>query len=71
MLKSELYYLQKWTSVEQLKKAINEYIHYYNHERIKLKLKGLSTNLSNKWGSVHSLGFFYACYLCKLKLCKR
>lgn len=42
VLKSELYYLQKWTSVEQLKKAIDEYIHYYNHERIKLKLKGLS-----------------------------
>lgn len=41
-LKSELYYLQKWTSVEQLKKAIDEYIHYYNHERIRLKLKGLS-----------------------------
>lgn len=41
-LKSELYYLQKWTSVEQLRKAIDEYIYYYNHERIKLKLKGLS-----------------------------
>ncbi|MDM1708671.1 transposase [Thiopseudomonas alkaliphila] len=42
MLKSELYYLQKWTSVEQLKKAIDGYIHYYNHKRIRLKLKGLS-----------------------------
>lgn len=41
-LKSELFYLQKWQSVEQLKEAIDEYIHYYNHERIKLKLKGLS-----------------------------
>ena len=41
-LKSELFYLQKWQSVGQLKKAIDEYIHYYNHERIKLKLKGLS-----------------------------
>lgn len=41
-LESELYYLQKWTSVEQLKKAIDEYIRYYNHERIKPKLKGLS-----------------------------
>ncbi|NLJ62680.1 MAG: IS3 family transposase, partial [Alcaligenaceae bacterium] len=29
-------------SVEQLKNAIHEYIDYYNHERIKLKLKGLS-----------------------------
>lgn len=41
-LESELYYLQNWTSVEQLKKATDEYIHYYNHERIKSKLKGLS-----------------------------
>lgn len=41
-LKSELFHLQKWQSVEQLKKAIDEYIYYYNHERIKLKLKGLS-----------------------------
>lgn len=41
-LKSELYYLQEWQSIDQLKKAINDYIHYYNHERIKLKLKGLS-----------------------------
>lgn len=41
-LKSELYYLQKWATVEQLKKAIDDYIYYYNHERIKLKLKGLS-----------------------------
>ena len=29
-------------SVERLKKAIDEYIHYYNHERIRLKLKSLS-----------------------------
>lgn len=41
-LKTELYYLQKWQSVEQLEKAIDDYIYYYNNERIKLKLKGLS-----------------------------
>jgi transposase InsO family protein len=41
-LKSEMFYLQKWHSVGELKKAIGEYIDYYNHERIKLKLKGLS-----------------------------
>lgn len=39
-LKSELYHLHKWQSVEQFEKAIHEYINYYNHERI--KLKGLS-----------------------------
>lgn len=42
LLKSELFYLQKWESVDALKKAIGEYISYYNYERIKLKLKGLS-----------------------------
>lgn len=42
LLKTELYYLEKFESVEQLTKALDEYIHYYNHERIKLKLKGLS-----------------------------
>ncbi|MBU5698075.1 IS3 family transposase, partial [Vibrio cholerae] len=26
----------------QLRNAIDEYIHYYNHERIKVKLNGLS-----------------------------
>lgn len=41
-LKSELYYLKKWQSIEQLKNAIAKYINYYNNERIKLKLKGLS-----------------------------
>jgi putative transposase len=42
LLKTELYYLEKFESAEQLKSALGEYIHYYNHERIKLKLKGLS-----------------------------
>ena len=41
-LKSEYVYLNKFTDVEQLRKGIDEYIHYYNHERIKLKLNGLS-----------------------------
>ena len=41
-LKSEYFYLNKFTDVEQLRKSIDEYIHYYNHERIKLKLNGLS-----------------------------
>jgi putative transposase len=41
-LKSEYFYLNRFTSIEQLKRGIERYIHYYNHERIKLKLKGLS-----------------------------
>lgn len=42
VLKTEFFYLNKITSVEQLEHGIKEYIRYYNHDRIKLKLKGLS-----------------------------
>lgn len=42
ILKSELFYTKKYTSVEELKKDIKEYINYYNNKRIKLKLKGKS-----------------------------
>jgi putative transposase len=41
-LKSELYYLNQYTSVEQLKRDITEYIQYYNYDRIRLNLKGMS-----------------------------
>ena len=41
-LKSEFYYLNKFTSVEQLQSELAEYIHYYNHDRIKLSLGGFS-----------------------------
>jgi transposase InsO family protein len=41
-LKSELFYLQRFASIEELEHAIKKYIHYYNHTRIKQKLKGLS-----------------------------
>lgn len=41
-LKSELFYLNQFESIEQLQASIRHYIHYYNHQRIKLKLKGLS-----------------------------
>jgi len=42
ILKSELFYLKKYHSIEQLKKEIKEYINYYNYDRIKLNLKGMS-----------------------------
>ncbi|ERS00651.1 transposase IS3 [Acinetobacter sp. COS3] len=42
ILKSECFYGKKFTSVEELEQTVKEYIHYYNHERIKVKLKGLS-----------------------------
>jgi len=42
IIKSELFYLKKYDSIEQLKKEINQYIKYYNYDRIKLNLKGMS-----------------------------
>jgi len=41
-LKTEFFYLNKFANVEELQSGLRRYIHYYNHERIKLKLKGLS-----------------------------
>ena len=41
-LKSELFYLKKYQSTNQLKREIKEYIHYYNNYRIKSKLNGKS-----------------------------
>lgn len=42
IMKSELLYLQKWKSMEQFKHELKEYIRYYNNDRIKAKLKGMS-----------------------------
>jgi len=41
-LKSELFYLNKYESITHLKKDINKYIKYYNNDRIKLNLNGMS-----------------------------
>jgi Transposase and inactivated derivatives len=41
-LKSELFYLKKYQSIQELKKEIKDYIHYYNHQRIKSSLNGKS-----------------------------
>ena len=41
-LKAEYFHLEKLGDVDELEAGVNEYIHYYNHERIKLRLKGLS-----------------------------
>lgn len=41
-LKTELFYLKKYKSIEELKKEIKGYITYYNHDRIKLNLNGMS-----------------------------
>lgn len=42
ILKSELFYLKKYKSVDQLKLEISAYIKYYNKDRIKLNLNGMS-----------------------------
>lgn len=41
-IKSELFYLKKYDDLEELKRDIREYIRYYNNDRIKLNLKGMS-----------------------------
>ena len=42
ILKSECFYTQQFKSVDQLEDELHKYIDYYNHKRIKLKLKGPS-----------------------------
>ena len=42
ILKSEFYYGAKFESIEDFVKELNEYISYYNLNRIKQKLKGMS-----------------------------
>ncbi|MFV8353552.1 IS3 family transposase [Flavobacterium sp. XS2P14] len=42
MLKSELFYLKKYTSIDQLKGEIKEYIDYYNNDRSKSNLNKMS-----------------------------
>lgn len=41
-VKTELFYLSKFTCTEHLRSALVRYIRYYNHHRIKMKLNGLS-----------------------------
>ena len=41
-LKSELFYIKKFRSIEELKNEIKQYINYYNNERIKSNLNKMS-----------------------------
>jgi putative transposase len=41
-LKCEKYYLNKYDTFQELKKDVEEYIHFYNHERLQKRLNGLS-----------------------------
>ena len=42
ILKTEMYHNETFKDANELIESIKEYIDYYNNERIKLKLKGLS-----------------------------
>jgi putative transposase len=42
LLKTELFYLQKFDTIDQFIEELEAYIDYYNNKRIKSKLKGLS-----------------------------
>ena len=39
-MKSEFLYLKDFESIEHFKQEFKKYIDYYNHKRIKTKLKG-------------------------------
>ncbi|MEG9490517.1 IS3 family transposase, partial [Mannheimia indoligenes] len=41
-LKTECYFGRQFETLAELEKTIHDYIHYYNNERIQVKLKGLS-----------------------------
>lgn len=41
LLKSEIFYLKNFKSIEEFILELEEYIVYYNNKRIKIKLKGL------------------------------
>ena len=42
LLKAELLYLQEFESIEHFEQELEAYIDYYNHKRMKAKLKDLS-----------------------------
>ena len=42
IMKSEFLYLKDFENIEHFKQEFEKYIDYYNHKRIKAKLKGMS-----------------------------
>nr|WP_239467275.1 IS3 family transposase [Rhodoferax koreense] len=41
-LKVEYFHLERPASIDALEAGVHDHVHYYNHERIKLGLQGLS-----------------------------
>lgn len=68
-LKVEMFYEERFESMNAFKEALKSYINYYNNDRISLKLKGMSpvhyrthslVSLSIFLGSLHhGLQLFY------------
>lgn len=42
IIKSEKYYLNKYNTFDELKKAIDDYIYFYNNKRLQKRLNSLS-----------------------------
>lgn len=42
IIKSEMYYLKKFNTYEELRQAIDEYIEFYNTKRLHKKLEGMT-----------------------------
>jgi len=41
-LKSEFYHLNRFLDLDELHAGLKNYIYYYNHDRIKVKLRGMN-----------------------------
>jgi len=41
-MKTEMYYGRRWESSRELEKAMHEYMAFYNNERVKMSLGGIS-----------------------------
>ena len=42
MLKSEMYYLRKFNTFDELKEAVTDYIDYYNNHRYQKRLNSMT-----------------------------
>ena len=61
-LKSEMYYLQRSHTFEQLQQAIDGYMDFYNTRRLQAKLKGLAP-LSFRYQTLAAWFLFFVCLL--------
>ncbi len=62
-LKSEMYYLRKFDTYEELEQAIDEYIDFYNTKRLQKKLKSMTPVEYRSHTLVHIFFIIYSVYL--------